>query len=424
MITGMDMGETSNQNRPLDSTPRAIFGIMRNDLVARLALAALALPIAFVSLADTIANVVVGANPSLAYRLAPWDGRARAAFAASQFLMKPTGDLGSDVSTNALQAIRQDPTALDALNVLGAQAQLRQRHAEAKAIFEHDLRLSQRELPARLWAIEEAAALGDIAASIDNYDVALRTSSKAPDLLFPILDSAISEPRIRRELVRVWRARPQWSRDFIDYAASNSRTPQAVIALLAEAHAIGVRANAANRVALVGNLVNGKQLAAAWRYYSSFSKGARATESRDPEFLRDPAKASMFDWSVTEYASIQREQGGTGVVELAVPPAVSGPLLQQLQVLPPGRYILSSVSSGIEQPDTSLPLWEIRCAGGQVLKRIELPPSAENQLRKLTAEFVVPADCGAQFLTLFARSTDLISGVKGRIKSARVTLAR
>src|SRR3546814_9998889 len=68
-------------------------------------------------------------------------------------------------------------------------------------------------------AIELAVARDDIPSALRHYDIALRTKKNAPDLLFPVLTSALTNPTIRTELVKTLGGRPKWSNDFISHAA-------------------------------------------------------------------------------------------------------------------------------------------------------------------------------------------------------------
>src|SRR5690606_1446045 len=123
--------------------------------------------------------------------------------AFEQFATSPSNDEDSPAVTLAREALRQDPTSVDALAVLGLQAELKNDAAQARKVFGYSRELSRRELRAQIWAIEESVRRGDIAEALHHYDMALRTSVRAQELLFPILAAALEEPSIRSALLQI-----------------------------------------------------------------------------------------------------------------------------------------------------------------------------------------------------------------------------
>ncbi|WP_204315539.1 hypothetical protein, partial [Stenotrophomonas maltophilia] len=76
-------------------------------------------------------------------------------------------------------------------------------------------------------------------------------------------------------------------------------------------------------------------------------------------------QASQLDWVAASSetglsASIQRDGQGA-VFDFFAPASLGGALLQQIQFLPPGHYMLSGRSSGINQPVESQPYWILTC---------------------------------------------------------------
>src|SRR3546814_6235165 len=76
-------------------------------------------------------------------------------------------------------------------------------------------------------AIELAVAQGDISGALRHYDIALRTKKNAPELLFPVLTSALPDPAIRTELVKTLGGQPKWAAGFIHHAARSEVDPEA-----------------------------------------------------------------------------------------------------------------------------------------------------------------------------------------------------
>jgi hypothetical protein len=131
----------------------------------------------------------------------------------------------------------------------------------------------------------------------------------------------------------------------------------------------------------------------------------------------------MLDWVPVNDNSIatsfQRDDQGN-VFDFTAPASVGGPLLRQVQLLPPGNYRLSGVSDGIEQTATALPYWALSCRkDGREFGRATMPNSAQAGGR-FDGRFVVPAECAVQVLTLVAQPSDAVGGVSGRVKRVRL----
>jgi hypothetical protein len=287
-------------------------------------------------------------------------------------------------------------------------------------LFAYSQILSRRDLTTQIWAIEDAVGRGDIAGALRHYDVALRTNRTAPDLLYPVLADAIGDAAIRAELVRTLAAKPAWGASFVDYVAVGGSDPQATASLFRSLGRTGVPVSARGRTALIGKLMARGEYEDAWAFYASVHPGADRRRSRDPRFTGDAQNPSPFDWFTVNDAgistTIQRGEQG-GIVDFSAPSSIGGPLLRQMQLLPAGRYVLSGRSAGINQPEASRPYWMLACLDGRELGRIILPNSGEGQAR-FAGQFIVPAACPAQYLSLVARPSDEVSGVSGQIEEA------
>ena len=126
---------------------------------------------------------------------------------------------------------------------------------------------------------------------------------------------------------------------------------------------------------------------------------------------------SVFDWvamSGTGLATALVPDPANGLFDFAVSMGNGGILLQQLQMLAQGEYILEGRSSGIEQPPGSRPYWTIRCRNGQEIARVEVPNSSLAKGR-FEGQVRIPANCPVQTLALVARSSDDAGGVTGQI---------
>jgi hypothetical protein len=382
----------------------------------------LALAVGYVSTVHSLARVVARGDVALARSLAPGNGRITAQasqrhFASMQKELKDKPRPDTTAAALAKLALRQDATAIPAIVVMGLDAQLRGDLLAARRWFAYSQALSRRDVQTQLWEIEDAAARGKSLEALAHYDIALRTSKSAPDILYPVLANAIGDPVIRAALAPMLAHRPIWTQSFLRYLADSNNEQLSVALLFGDASRRGVVVPVELSAKVVDSLIKAGEIAPAWNYYTAFRPGSSRRRSRDPRFLVDPTYPSMFDWVPLGdgiiATSIQRGKSG-GLFDFAAPPSAGGPLLQQLQFLPPGRYRLVGHSIGIAQPTGSLPYWMLACGNGQEVSRVTVPPSAHANGR-FEGVFAVPAGCSVQKLSLVARPSNDMAGVTGQI---------
>ncbi|UVO50916.1 hypothetical protein M0208_10460 [Sphingomonas sp. SUN019] len=378
----------------------------------------------YFAVTGALARVLRSTDPARAHGLAPGDARINATF-AQRLVVDPQASAADRqrADTLARTALRTDPTTVLAASALGIDTQARGDTAAARRLFIYAQRLSRRELVVQLWAIEDAVGRGDITGAIRQYDIALRTSRTAADVLFPILAAAIADPAIQKALTRTLAAKPTWADSFINYVGTQGPDVEATASLFSRLHHASVPVSGMAQGAVINALIQKGQIDRAWSYYARMRRSADRQRSRDPRFAAVLDAPSPLDWNVVDVAggstSIQRSAAGS-FFDFAVSPTVGGALLQQVQLLLPGSYRLSGHSMNLDQPRESLPYWTLVCSGGRELGRVDMPRSAQAD-GVFAGRFYVPAGCPVQVLTLFARPSSATSGVSGQID--RVQLA-
>jgi hypothetical protein len=386
------------------------------------ALAVGALGLAYVSVSESLANVMVDADPGLAVKLAFRDGPILAAEAAQSFGSAPQSSSDSRQAQLARAALRLDPTAVGAVDVLALQAELRSERARADGLFAYSVALSRRELQPQLWAIEQAVGRGDIDEALRQYDLAMRTSDQARDMLYPALASAIAEPLVRDRLVPLLVRNPVWAEGFIRYASSKAPAPEAVAQLFRESAAKDVPIDDSERAQVVASLVNRDMMDEAWDFYRTFRRSAVRDRSRDPDFALATEAPAPFDWKLSDASGVSAAilpGARAGILDFAAAPSVGATVASQLEMLPAGRYRLEGRSRGVDQPDSSLPYWVLSCQAGPELGRADVPSSGDASAT-FSADFSVPADCPVQTLSLVVRASGKISGVSGQIEHVQL----
>jgi hypothetical protein len=388
------------------------------EWVIRLGLAVLLAAIGYAGVRHALALTARRNNPAQAHGLAPHDGRITALLAERRFVEGRDASSQAAATRLARRALHQDPTAVEAVATLGLQAQVRGRTKEARRLFAYAQTLSRREIQTQLWAIEDAVARNDIPAALRHYDIALTTSKGAPDILFPVLTGALSEPTVRRSLVPILARRPVWASGFIAHAAGSTSDPLSVAALLQALARARVPLSATAQTGVVNNLILGGRIDEGWRYYASLRPNADRRRSRDADFSANLETPSVLDWIPVNDAGIA-VSARDGVADFGVPPTSGGVLLRQIQLLPPGTYRLEGRSRGIEQAPRALPYWVLSCRDGREFGRVVVPNSAIAK-GVFHGRLTVPRGCPMQTLALVARPSDEITGVTGQIDHVRL----
>ena len=382
------------------------------------ALAALALLAGYTSVKATLAQVAVKGNPALAHRLSPGNAQV-----ASQFAWQMSGQQATPANRIAAdrlakQALIADPTAVSAVATLGLNAHLRGDADNARRLFAYSERLSRRNLATQVWLVENAARRGDVTGTLHHFDVALRTSLVAPDVLYPVLAQTMAAPGIRTEMTRTLADHPGWGDSFLRYVAANSKDPRPIAALFTELRQSNVPVPDDAGVNLINALITHGFAQEAWAFYTTGHPHSDPRFSRDPGFTGNADTASLFDWTPINDGGIASSLQ-PGAFEYQVSASLAGPVLQQWQMLPPGQYRIEGRSRGIEQQPTALPYWSLTCDDGRELGRVTVPNSAQND-GHFSGQFMVPGDCPVQKLTLVTQSSDAVGGSSGQFDRVQI----
>lgn len=397
------------------------------EWAVRISLACGAAVLGYQSVIFSIAQVSARSRPLAADALVSYDGRLSAAHAAALITPEATAAERSTAEALSRAALRRDPTTVAAAATLGVVMLAQNETANARRLLSYSQMLSRRNAATQLWSIEDAVSRGDVAGALRWYDITLRTKPDLSDVLYPVLTQAAHDRTIRAALVRMLASRPPWSDSYVSYVARQKDDPQSTAALFADLHAHGVGIPALAQSSVVNVLLNTGNIDQAWRYYAAIRPGVVRTQARDPRFAAMLEIPSALDWMPLSdegvAASIQRGLNG-GVFEFSAPASIGGAVLQQVQLLPPGRYRIAGHSDGIAQDARALPYWMLTCrSDGRQLGRVTLPNSAQAG-GMFAGSFTVPADCPVQTLTLFAQASDAVGGTSGQIDRVTLTPAQ
>lgn len=359
--------------------------------------------ILWLTLANTVGGIVHATQAGRVLGWSPFDARLKAGAALSSFSrvrdrrgLIPVADLSE-------QALRRDPTNVDAIRTLALVRYLQNRPREAASLFRYSDRLSRRDLGTRLWLIEDRVRADDVAGALGHFDLALRTSPRAAEILMPVLVSAVQEPHIARRVRVLLNANPPWRQTFFEPLVHSSRSRAMAVYLLSGHLDAG---NAADRFlakAAFSRFVRENDPAQAWALYDSIrgvSAAARALAVRDGGFDQ-AGDLPPFDWMLTadsDLAGLRQgrpDAANNVALFLFSEGQRAGDAARQLLRLRPGRYVFRARSGSLPPGAQAQPSVRLECAGGAAL--------FTRTFRELGSglAFAVPAGgCAAQWLVI------------------------
>ena len=367
-------------------------------LAARALILQLALAAAAVALRETLAAVLIERDPERAAALAP--GNARAAVAAARHIVEQGGSAtGRAVTVLTEIALRRDATLTSAIELRALQAG-GEAGADAR-LFALSNRISRRSLATRLWLIQRSVDAGDVEGALGDFDIALRTSSAAPPILFPVLVRAASDPGLVAPIAHVLDRREEWRSMFFLYAIDHGAAAELGRLALAMRDRDAFRADDADRRLVTRLVADGRYQEARGLDRAFGASGDASGGVIDPDFSA-PNRGFPFGWSLTEKgASLARRGSIAGRTALLYRggAASSDQLAAQLLTLADGRYRLVARAAGGGSAGEA-PYWSITCArgGGSVVALLDQPISGT-----AATSFTVKHGCAGQWLVLRLR---------------------
>lgn len=362
-------------------------------------------------------------DPVGAAQIAP--SNAEIAVAAARALAgKNTLHQSREVRRLVDVALARDVTDPTAIELKSLQSGADGDHRREARLFALSDAVSRRSLPTRLWLIQHAVDRGDLKGAIKNFDVALRTSSDAPSVLFPVLARASSDPSLTVPIAHLLDQPQDWGPAFLHYAITDGGAAAGIAGIVL--HMRDRRWITDNDIddALVAELIAEERFTQALAVQDTFHPlSAKSALVRDPGFA-DPKSRYPFGWSFEQKGDIGAERSqfaGRAVLSYQSLPGGVGPVGTQLLMLSPGPYRLTVRTANAPTDPTALPLWTITCAGeeGAQIALLDQPALRDSEAG---ADFTVTSGCPAQWLVLILRESDLPAGQTGAISS--VSIAR
>ncbi len=352
-----------------------------------------------------ISGIARAGNPELALWASPTDSRALSNLADRLLIEKQSLENLDRSKQLARAALLNDPTNVAALRLLGFAASQKDQFA----IFELSNRLSRRDLATQLWLIDYHVGREDAASALAHYDAALRTSSVAPQLLFPVLAKASGDETLAPQIASILAKKPGWAMPFLNDLLFSSPSPDTLLTIFKRVGQSGTKMPQTLTDGLIARTLRDHRFDLTREAYTVAGGTDRSIgmSVKNGNFASDPA-VLPFDWTFSSDQNIYagRSPSETVANDLRMVVQVSGghagEAVRQLLLLSPGRYSLSSTAGSVPMPKQALLTWRLTCASktGIRFHEMQLPPSVDAGGASMS-EFNVPnADCPAQWLSL------------------------
>ncbi len=383
---------------PRRARRRQAFAFGRRQ-AAQAAIALGALAIGAVVAQSTLAEAMRETHPTRASALAP--GNARVAIDGALALLAGGAETGdAAVRSRVRQALDRDATIPAALELEALDRQGRGDLAGAAHLYRMSDRISRRSLATRLWLVQDAVERGDAGRALGQMELALRTSSAAPDLIFPALANGLDDPALVQSIARLVDRPSEWRTPFLTYAMKNAGAAAAASLLVDLRDRRGI--NAAAFDILLVRLVDDGRFNHARQLARRFGRGTASALVADERFADEHAHYP-FGWALTEGEAMGARRDverGTSVLSYHANSAEGGQVAAQVLLLRPGSYRLATrvvrADSGELQP-----LWVLACAGSsKPLATVQLPSRDGGATARVVS---IPANCPAQWLVLIVR---------------------
>lgn len=324
------------------------------------------------------------------------------------------------VQTLVRNALRRDSTIPAALEMMALASESRGDRPAAERLYRLSDRIGRRSLATRLWLAQDAVERGDVPATLAHMEIALRTSTAAPTLVFPALARGLEDPALVEPIAALVDRPSDWREAFLIYAAESAAPQSAAALFLAIRDRRLVLKNDLDRK-LVARLVEDGQFSLARRTDRAFASNADTAPLVADGGFDDPSARHPFGWGITETSEIgaSREvEDGRAVLAYHANSAEGGQVAAQLLTLPQGEYLFEAKAAQSSESEVP-PLWVISCAGqARVVATIPLRPLGNP---RSSFRFAVPAGCPAQWLTLAVRPA--LAPQSGRVESVAIAEA-
>jgi len=339
-----------------------------------------------------------------------------------QAMIALTPARGAILAEVGRRALRTDPLTAPALRQIAGAESLAGREGASSRLLALSREVTRRDIGTSWMLISIGLDSGDADAILPYFDDALRTHQDAADLLYPALAEALFDPGMRAGLAAYVRDASPWMPNFLRYVLMTGQNQSYAADLIIRAGGLG---SSPLNVGIDGRMLSALSQLGQFDQAKAY---IRRMPGQNPGVTSDirltqqtmDAKLGPFAWSLFDQPDLEALPDSDGNISVRVGRDMRGRVALRQLVLAPGRY---RVDQHVSTPSGLAPAklrWEIVCLptpqqGAALWSPEELNPSDGRSV----TEFVVPADCSAQQLSLIADNGG--GGIRGRVVGLALT---
>lgn len=374
---------------------------LEQRIASRALIVLLVAGLVLLSVSVTLGHVIATIEPEVAATLVPCNGVAKATAARSVAFDNDATPAELTAARGAARdAIRCSPLIARALAVIGQVEIARGDDVASRHTLKLAERLSRRDLDAQLLLLEDSVKREQVGETLHHYDIALRTNIDADTLLFPTLAQAVTDSRLRPDVIALLRRSPPWADRFFATASEMDKVLPHLPQVLDALGSAFVASDRLNRK-ILDRLIEKQQFAPAQVMIRHLTGRMLPIPDRvnNGDFA-GPGDWPPFDWEVVNRdgigASINRADPG---LEAFSGGGQTGVAAQQVVALSAGGHAIATEAE-TSPDDLSYASWTITCAGGSGRTIAALPIPATGERAAASTSFVVPENCPYQWLRL------------------------
>lgn len=382
------------------------------------AIGVLILMLSWLIVSRGVANHLAQQSPALALEFQSNNTEALDARAAQLIgLEGSTSDQVVGVAAEAAkQSLSRDATSAVAYRVLGFGYDARGEKQHARTLIRFASSCSRRDLSTQLWMINELVSQDDANGALVHFDAALRTSTIASSILFPVLVNASVEPSLIGPIASVLNRKPAWANDFLSLVVENGQNEANISRLLASLHpktgmyTVQLADQFIRRLYREGNASEALALYRLKGDRTLFPNGDFSHPARDVPFQW---QASTLSDRSSWHDSIAN---GENVLSFSTVPSAEGPIGSQHLVLAPGHYQLSYLTGRGRWDGLRPPYVTLRCdSSTSVVLRQAMAPNGLHR-----KEFDVAPECTKVLFEIIVQTQADQEGLEGWIDKVSI----
>jgi hypothetical protein len=268
-------------------------------------------------------------------------------------------------------------------------------------------KVSRRDLLTQIWLVESSVQNDNISQALKHYDIALRSSKRSEELLFPILRNAVADDEVQRHLSPYVKQGAPWILGFLDSALRNGTAPDVIARLIRRAGGLpkDMRYKVyetwmLDRFVALGDPQAAKALFLTLNgaYPSTLTTLDFSWRNREPRF-------APLTWSLQRLPEIGAEfssKASANAFHAYVTSGHSGDAARKVLFLRPGEYLIRYRAQFLKKGDGAQASWQLSCWRSGVLAREWTSPLVVPMSNSsiATANVTVPANCDAQAFEL------------------------